>query len=86
MIHEERATAHFVAEVFLTLRHEEEVGNIHSLYIHGNVAYYFANNKTVGNTALAKLKKQCDVMPLTLTYRYSEIANRYVITLKETKK
>ena len=44
MLHEDRASAHFVAEVFQTLRHEEEVGNLHSLNIHGNVAYYYANS------------------------------------------
>lgn len=84
MIHEERATAHFVAEVFLTLRHEEEVGNIHSLAIHGNVAYYYVNDGPTGRNLIAKLRKRCNNTPLTLHYVTTSNNARYVVTLKET--
>ena len=82
MSHEDRAAAHFVAEVFQTLRHEEEVGNLHSLNIHGNVAYYYANSTRVGRAILARLIVQCENTPLTLSHQCTDTL-RYVITLKE---
>lgn len=82
MSHEDRAAAHFVAEVFQTLRHEEEVGNLHSLNIHGNVAYYYANSTRAGRAILARLIVQCENTPLTLSHQCTD-TSRYVITLKE---
>lgn len=82
MSHEDRAAAHFVAEVFRTLRHEEEVGNLHSLNIHGNVAYYYVIGTRVGRAILARLIVQCENTPLTLSHQCTD-TSRYVITLKE---